>query len=185
MLGSACMDASTTTLQRASEDEARRASHASAPSRPACWSSWRRSPCVSFCLPQGYRGGSAAGVRQGRLRRRHRGLVRDHRAVPPSARAADPAHRDHPRAEGAAGSGARPVRRELRVHRGRGVAHARPLDLPGILRRFLSDPASTRPAAEALAALLPRAARDDRGRPRAPRARPHRAAHPRRSGRRA
>ncbi len=30
------------------------------------------------------------------------------------------------------------------------------LDLPGILRRFLSDPAATRPAAEALAALLPR-----------------------------
>jgi uncharacterized membrane-anchored protein YjiN (DUF445 family) len=30
------------------------------------------------------------------------------------------------------------------------------LDLPGILRRFLSDPAATRPAAEGLAALLPR-----------------------------
>jgi uncharacterized membrane-anchored protein YjiN (DUF445 family) len=30
------------------------------------------------------------------------------------------------------------------------------LDLPGILRRFLSDPASTRPAAEALARMLPR-----------------------------
>ena len=30
------------------------------------------------------------------------------------------------------------------------------LDLPGILRRFLSDPAATRPAAEALAALVPR-----------------------------
>ncbi len=30
------------------------------------------------------------------------------------------------------------------------------LDLPGILQRFLADPAATRPAAEALAALLPR-----------------------------
>ena len=30
------------------------------------------------------------------------------------------------------------------------------LDLPGILRRFLSDPAATRPAAEGLAAMLPR-----------------------------
>jgi uncharacterized membrane-anchored protein YjiN (DUF445 family) len=30
------------------------------------------------------------------------------------------------------------------------------LDLPGICRRFLSDPAATRPAAEALASLLPR-----------------------------
>jgi uncharacterized membrane-anchored protein YjiN (DUF445 family) len=30
------------------------------------------------------------------------------------------------------------------------------LDLPGILRRWLSDPAATRPAAEALAAMLPR-----------------------------
>ena len=30
------------------------------------------------------------------------------------------------------------------------------LDLPGILRRFLSDPVATRPAAEALAALVPR-----------------------------
>jgi uncharacterized membrane-anchored protein YjiN (DUF445 family) len=30
------------------------------------------------------------------------------------------------------------------------------LDLPGIFRRFLSDPVATRPAAEALAALLPR-----------------------------
>jgi uncharacterized membrane-anchored protein YjiN (DUF445 family) len=30
------------------------------------------------------------------------------------------------------------------------------LDLPGILRRFLADPASVRPAAEALAGLLPR-----------------------------
>jgi uncharacterized membrane-anchored protein YjiN (DUF445 family) len=30
------------------------------------------------------------------------------------------------------------------------------LDLPGILERFLADPASTRPAAQALAALLPR-----------------------------
>jgi uncharacterized membrane-anchored protein YjiN (DUF445 family) len=30
------------------------------------------------------------------------------------------------------------------------------LDLPGILRRFLSDPAATRPAAEALAGMMPR-----------------------------
>jgi uncharacterized membrane-anchored protein YjiN (DUF445 family) len=32
----------------------------------------------------------------------------------------------------------------------------RQLDVPGILRRFLSDPASARPAAEALSSLLPR-----------------------------
>ena len=96
---------------------------------------------------------------QGRLRRRHRRLVRGHRAVPPSARPADPAHRHHSGAEGAARR-----RRsgrfvgQPRVHRGEVRRLLGQLDLAGIVARFFADPAATRPAAEALAGMLPQAA---------------------------
>ena len=56
----------------------------------------------SYALPARLRDRPAAGRRQGRLRRRHRRLVRGDRPVPPSARHPDPAHRHHPAPEGAA-----------------------------------------------------------------------------------
>ena len=99
----------------------------------------------------------AAGGGEGRGGRRPRRLVRGDGAVPPAARPADPAHRHHPEPEGAAGPGARPLRRQPCLHRGRGAARAgaaRPRRHPA----RASSPTRQRPApaAQALAGTLPR-----------------------------
>ena len=70
-------------------------------SRRRCWRAWRRSsspPPGSTTPHPGL--GLRPRLRRGGHGRRHRRLVRGHRPVPPPARPADPAHRDHPAQQG-------------------------------------------------------------------------------------
>ena len=126
-----------------------------------------------------------AGRGEGRLRRRHRRLVRGDGAVPPSARHPDPAHGDHPAPEGTARRGARPLRRHACVHRARrSPACWRGSTCRASCTASWPTPASARPAAVALAGMLPRLlATVEDGRARRLR-RAHRAAHPGRPRRR-
>ena len=127
---------------------------------------------------------SVAGRCQGRLRRRHRRLVRGHGPVPPSARHPDPAHGDHPASEGAARGSARPLRRNPRIHRpggGRRAGAARsagdPAPLPG--RPRVGAAGGGGAGGHAAAAAV-----DGGGRACAAAGRPHRPAHPGRPRRR-
>ena len=140
---------------------------------------------ASYALPAGLRDRGAAGGGEGRLRRRHRRLVRGHGAVPPSAWPADPAHRHHPRAEGAARPRARPLRRQPRVHRRGGAAPDRP-HRPCRHRRALPRRSGGHaPGGRGAGGDAAAAAGERGGRPGAPPAGPHRAARARRAGRRA
>ena len=84
--------------------------------------------------------GLPAGGRRGGDGRRPRRLVRGHRAVPASARPADPAHRDHPAQEGPDRTGAgrlRPAELPQRSGRRRAAAGGRD---PAAGRRVAGDP---------------------------------------------
>ena len=72
---------------------------------------------ASYLVPPSWWAGLAASGRQGRVHRRHRGLVRGDGAVSPSAGHTNSAYRHHPQPARAPGSGARPFRRQPRLHR--------------------------------------------------------------------
>jgi hypothetical protein len=112
-------------------------------SRPRCWRHGAAVRIATLLLPQHPAWGFVRAFAEAAMVGGLAGLVRGHRAVPAPARAADPAHRDHPAQQGPHRRHARQLPEGQFPHPRVVARRMRSIDVASAAGRFLANPSET------------------------------------------